>query len=361
MRRTSLYQAHVAAGARMVDFTGWEMPVHYGSQIDEHHQVRSDAGMFDVSHMTVVDIRGPQSREFLAYLLANDVAKLQQPGTALYSCMLNEQGTVIDDLIAYFLAEEWFRLVVNAATRDKDLAWLECQGAAFSVAITEHHELAMIAVQGPQARASVLSLLPTEDATEAGALKPFTAEHHGDLFIARTGYTGEDGFEVSLPAHQAHDFWQRLLEAGVVPCGLGARDTLRLEAGMNLYGQDMDENVTPLESGLGWTVAMKDKRRFIGRGALESQKAEGVSRRLVGLVLEGRGILRPLQRVLTTRGEGETTSGGFAPTLQKAIAFARIPAGADDSCEVEIRGKLLPARIVRVPFVRNGAACEGIL
>jgi aminomethyltransferase len=361
MRRTPLYHAHVAAGARMVDFTGWEMPIHYGSQIDEHHQVRNDAGMFDVSHMTVVDIRGPQAREFLSYLLANDVAKLQQPGKALYSCMLKEKGTVIDDLITYFLAEDWFRLVVNAATRDKGLAWLERQGAAFSVAITEHHELAMIAVQGPQARARVLSLLPPEDATAASALKPFTAEHHGDLFIARTGYTGEDGFEVSLPADQAEDFWQRLVEAGVTPCGLGARDTLRLEAGMNLYGQDMDEDVTPLESGLGWTVAMKDERRFIGREALEAQKAEGVSRRLVGLVLEGRGILRPHQKVLTTRGEGETTSGGFAPTLQKAIAFARIPAGAEDSCEVEIRGKLLPARIVKAPFVRNGAACEGIL
>ncbi len=361
MRRTPLYQAHLAAGARMVDFTGWELPIRYGSQIDEHHQVRNDAGMFDVSHMTVVDIRGPRTRQFLSYLLANDVAKLQQPGKALYSCMLKEQGTVIDDLISYFLTGEWFRLVVNAATRDKDLAWLERQGAAFSVAITEQQELAMIAVQGPQARAKVLSLLPAEDATALAALKPFTAEQHGDLFIARTGYTGEDGFEVSLPAGQAEDFWQRLLEAGVAPCGLGARDTLRLEAGMNLYGQDMDEDVTPLVSGLGWTVAMKDDRRFIGREALEAQKAEGVSQQLVGLVLEGRGILRPHQKVLTARGEGETTSGGFAPTLQKAIAFARIPAGAGDSCEVEMRGKLLAARIVKAPFVRNGAACEGIL
>jgi len=361
MRRTPLYQSHVAAGARMVDFTGWEMPIHYGSQIDEHHRVRNDAGMFDVSHMTVVDIRGPQTREFLSHLLANDVAKLQQPGAALYSCMLKEQGTVIDDLIAYFLAEEWFRLVVNAATRDKDLAWLERQGAAFSVAITEQPELAMIAVQGPQARARVLALLNEDQAVAADALQPFTAEHYGDLFIARTGYTGEDGFELTLPAEQAENFWQRLLEAAVAPCGLGARDTLRLEAGMNLYGQDMDEDVTPLESGLGWTVAMKDNRGFIGREALETQTARGISLRLVGLVLEGRGILRPRQKVLTARGEGETTSGGFAPTLRKAIALARIPAGADDSCEVEIRGKLLPARIVKVPFVRNGVACQGIL
>jgi aminomethyltransferase len=361
MRQTPLYKAHMAAGARMVNFSGWKLPINYGSQVEEHHQVRKDSGMFDVSHMTVVDIRGSQAREFLSFLLANDVAKLQQPGKALYSCMLTEQGTVIDDLIAYFLAEDWFRLVVNAATRDKGLAWLERQGATFSVAITEHHELAMIAVQGPQARDKVLSLLPEEDAAAAAALKPFTAEYHGDLFIARTGYTGEDGFEVSLPADQAEVFWQSLLQAGVTPCGLGARDTLRLEAGLNLYGQDMDEAVTPLESGLGWTVAMKDVRKFIGRDALESQKAEGVRRRLVGLVLEGRGILRPHQRVLTASGGGETTSGGFSPTLQKAIAFARISVGEAVSCEVEIRGKLLPARIVKAPFVRNGEACEGIL
>jgi aminomethyltransferase len=345
----------------MVDFTGWEMPIHYGSQINEHHQVRTDAGMFDVSHMTVVDIRGPQTREFLSFLLANDVARLHQPGKALYSCMLNGQGTVIDDLITYYIEKGWYRLVVNAATRDKGLAWLERQGGDFSVAITEHHELAMIAVQGPQARGKVISLLPKDDAEDAIELLPFTAAQFGDLFIARTGYTGEDGFEISLSADQAEEFWLSLLDAGVTPCGLGARDTLRLEAGMNLYGQDMDENVTPLESALGWTVAMKDERKFIGREALEIQKAAGVPRRLVGLVLEGRGILRPHQRVLTTAGEGETTSGGFSPTLQKAIAFARVPVGGDDACEVEIRGKLLAARVVKPPFVRNGKACEGIL
>jgi len=357
----------------MVDFTGWEMPINYGSQIDEHHHVRKDAGMFDVSHMTIVDIRGPQTRDFLTYLLANDVARLHAPGKALYSCMLNEQGGVIDDLIAYFIEEEWFRLVVNAATRDKGLAWLQRKGAEFSVAVTEHHELAMIAVavtehhelamiavQGPQARDKVLPLLPLADAVAAGNLKPFTAMEHGGLFVARTGYTGEDGFEVSIPAGEAEAFWNGLLEAGVAPCGLGARDTLRLEAGMNLYGQDMDEDVTPLESALGWTVAMKDDRRFIGREALEEQKASGLSRKLTGLLLEGRGVMRPHQKVITSEGEGETTSGGFSPTLQKAIAFARVPASAEGSCEVEIRGKRLAARIVKPPFVRNGEACEGI-
>jgi len=361
MRKTPLNEAHLAAGARMVDFTGWEMPIHYGSQMDEHHQVRTGAGMFDVSHMTVVDIRGPQTRAFLSYLLANDVAKLHTPGKAFYSCMLTESGGVVDDLITYFMDEGWFRLVVNATTRDKGLAWLERHGADFSVAVTEHHELAIIAVQGPHAREKVHALVPAEVAAELRELKPFTALSHDELFFARTGYTGEDGYEILLPGGQAEEFWNRLLKEGVAPCGLGARDTLRLEAGMNLYGHDMDEGTSPLVSGLSWTVAMKDDREFIGRAALEEQKSEGVPRKLVGLVLEGRGVLREGQTVITSDGEGITTSGGFSPTLQKAIAFARIPSRAEGSCEVEIRGKYLPARIVAPPFVRNGKVCEGIL
>jgi len=345
----------------MVDFAGWAMPINYGSQLDEHHHVRSDAGMFDVSHMTVVDIRGEQVRDFLSLLLANDVGRLRHPGKALYSCMLNERGGVIDDLIAYFMSEDWFRLVVNAATRDKGLAWLERQSAGFRIAVTEHHELGMIAVQGPQARGKVHALLPAIVVEELLAIGPFTAIESGSMFIARTGYTGEDGYEIMLPAADAVDLWNALLDEGVKPSGLGARDTLRLEAGMNLYGQDMDEDVTPLESGLSWTVAMKDERDFIGRPALEKQKAGGLKNKLVGLVLEGRGVLRPHQKVLTAAGEGMTTSGTFSPTLQRAIAFARVPVGAEDSCSVDVRGKELPARIVRPPFVRNGKACEGIL
>jgi aminomethyltransferase len=337
------------------------MPINYGSQIDEHHHVRNDAGMFDVSHMTVVDINGADARAFLSRLLANDVAKLQTPGKALYSCMLNESGGVLDDLITYYMNEEWFRLVVIAATRDKGLAWLERQGAGFSIAVTEHHEMAVIAVQGPQARAKVHALVPAEAARVLAELKPFSVHLHEELCIARTGYTGEDGYEILLPGTQAEAFWNRLLEQGVAPCGLGARDTLRLEAGMNLYGQDMDESVTPLVSGLSWTVAMKDDRDFIGRAALEQQVLEGVPKKLVGLVLQDRGVLRPGQKVVTAAGEGITTSGGFSPTLEKAIAFARVPAKAADSCEVEIRGKYLKARIVQPPFVRNGKVCEGIL
>jgi aminomethyltransferase len=360
-KRTPLYEAHLAANARMVDFGGWEMPINYGSQIEEHHKVRQAAGMFDVSHMTVVDIHGAGVRNFLSYLLANDVAKLKNPGQAFYSCMLNAQGGVLDDLITYFLDETFFRVVVNAATHDKDMAWISSQASAFEVVVEERQELAMIAVQGPAARQIVLDLLPSGDASKAAEMKPFSAGQFGDLFIARTGYTGEDGFEICLPARLANGLWDRLHAARVAPCGLGARDTLRLEAGMNLYGQDMDESVTPFESGLGWTVALKDERAFIGRDALLDQKTRGVEHKLVGLVLQDRGVLRPGQRILTEAGEGVTTSGSFSPTLQRAIAFARVPKDAVQSCRVDIRGKLLDCKIVSPPFARNGTVCEGII
>ena len=360
-QHTPLYEAHLAAGARMVDFGGWEMPINYGSQIEEHHSVRNAAGMFDVSHMTVVDINGDQARHFLSYLLANDVAKLKSPGRALYSCMLNEQGGVLDDLITYFLHETFFRVVVNAATHDKDMAWIPSQARAFDITVTERPELAMIAVQGPVARETVLSLLPESDATAAAEMKPFGAGQFGELFVARTGYTGEDGFEISLPAESASALWEQLLGANVAPCGLGARDTLRLEAGMNLYGQDMDETVTPLESGLAWTLALKDDRAFMGKDALLEQKERGVKNKLTGLVLQGRGVLRPGQRIVTDAGEGLITSGSFSPTLKKAIAFARLPKEAVGTCQVDMRGKLLDCSIVQPPFARNGTVCEGVI
>ena len=356
--RTPLYDEHLAAGGKIVDFAGWEMPISYGSQLEEHKQVRSDAGMFDVSHMVVVDLSGDRVRDYLRHLLANDVARLKEPGKALYSCMLNESGGVIDDLIVYFLQEDFFRMVVNAATREKDLAWLEQQAAAFSVQVTERPELAMIAVQGPNARDKVLALLAADVREAAAGLEPFFGVLAGDWFIARTGYTGEDGFEIILPANAASGFWQQLRDAGVKPIGLGARDTLRLEAGMNLYGSDMDESTSPLESGLGWTVAWDPPERdFIGRAALEQQRAEGVRRKLVGLLLEGKGVLRNHQQVVTKdAGEGEITSGSFSPTLQRAIAFARVPQDTGETCWVDIRGKLMTARVVKPPFVRNGKA-----
>jgi len=358
--RTPLFDTHVSAGARMVDFGGFDMPVNYGSQIEEHHAVRRDAGMFDVSHMCIIDLRGPRTREFLRYLLANDVVKLVVKGKALYSCMLNERGGVIDDLIVYFQRDDWFRAVVNAGTQEKDIAWIKQHAAAFAVEINVRKDLAMVAVQGPAARnkaAPLLNELVNGLGTAALQLKPFFSVGDDKYFVAWTGYTGEDGLEIMLPATEVASLWKKLLAAGVAQCGLGARDTLRLEAGMNLYGNDMDENLSPLESGLTWTVALEPKdRNFIGRAALEQQMKAGVPRKLVGLLLEDRGVLRGHQKVVTPAGDGEVTSGTFSPTLERSIAFARVPAATGDKVQVDIRGKLLPARVVQYPFVRNGKA-----
>ena len=364
-QKTILNDAHRALGAKMVDFGGWDMPLNYGSQIEEHHQVRRDAGMFDVSHMTVVDLHGARTREFLRHLLANSIDKLKVQGKALYSCMLNEQGGVIDDLIVYFFDEAHFRLVVNAATRAKDLAWIEQQAKAFDIEVKERPDFAMIAVQGPNARAKVVGLLHEVDRPRIEKLGKFVAAaaqgpHGMPLFIARTGYTGEDGFEIIVPVEHAVALWEALAAAGVAPAGLGARDTLRLEAGMNLYGQDMDESVLPWEANLGWTIALDEGRDFIGRAALEAQKAAGVPRVMVGVVLDEKGVLRHGQKVLTANGEGEILSGSFAPTLNKAVAFARIPAGDPGDIRVDIRGREVPVRLVKYPFVRDGKACEGI-
>ena len=350
--RTPLYDSHVAQGARMVDFGGWDMPVHYGSQVEEHHAVRRDAGMFDVSHMTVVDIRGEDARAYLRRLMANDVDRVG-PGRALYTAMLNETGGVLDDLIVYKSGDEDFRVVVNCATREKDLAWMEQQASGFGVEIRERPELAMLSIQGPQARERLAGLLDGEAQGAVRELRPFRFVMDGDWMVATTGYTGEDGVEIVLPGEQAPALWKKMAGAGIAPCGLGARDTLRLEAGLNLYGNDMDENVTPLEANMGWTVAFTDGRDFIGREALEKQQQDKHPL-LVGMVLEGRGVLRPHQAVVTEQGEGEVTSGTFSPTLGESIALARLPAEATGEARVQIRKRELPVRIVRPPFVRNG-------
>ncbi len=354
-RKTVLNAVHREMGARMVPFGGWDMPVHYGSQIEEHHAVRRDAGMFDVCHMTVVDLRGARARAFLSRLLANDVAKLQVAGKALYSCMLHPDGGVIDDLIVYYLAEDWFRMVVNAGTTDKDIAWLQQQAPAFGVEVRPRFDLGMIAVQGPHARNKALGLMVESLRDAAAALKPFSAVSDGHWFVARTGYTGEDGFEIVLPEGETEALWRDLARVGVRPCGLGARDTLRLEAGMNLYGQDMDESVTPLASGLGWTVAMADQHDFIGREVLEAQRASGDMPVFSGVVLEDRGVLRSHQKLFDGEREvGEITSGGFSPTLDRSIGMARLAADTGDRLTVDIRGRKLPLRRVKMPFVRNG-------
>ena len=358
-RTTVLNATHRALGARMVDFGGFDMPLHYGSQLEEHDAVRGDAGMFDVSHMRIVDVRGGTPREFLRYALANNVDKLKTPGKALYSCLLREDGGVLDDLIVYFLAEDFFRLVVNASTAEKDIAWLDGLRAriAPTLSLTPRVDLAMIAVQGPNARAKAWTALPGSEPASA-ALTPFTGAAcwttRGEIFIARTGYTGEDGFELMLPAERATEIWEALRTSGVRPCGLGARDTLRLEAGMNLYGQDMDETVTPLESGLAWTGDLNAPRDFVGKAALASRKRD---RSLFGLLLvDAGGVLRAHQVVRTAAGDGEVTSGTFSPTLKRSIALARLPSSTTvgDAVKVAVRDKELAARVVKPPFVRNG-------
>ncbi len=357
-RRTPLYDEHVRLGARLTDFGGWEMPLHYGSQLEEHHRVRRAAGMFDVSHMLALDVRGAGARSFLQQLLANDVGRLTLPGKALYSCLLREDGGILDDLIAYFLDEEWFRLVVNAGTADKDLAWILAQrdrlapGLDPALAVQPRRDLAIIAVQGPQARTGVWQARP-ELRQPTEALAVFQGIPIEAWFVARTGYTGEDGFEIILPADRAVQLWQELLAAGVAPCGLGARDTLRLEAGMSLYGQDMNESVTPYEAGLAWTVAMKDDREFIGRRALEARAPRF---QMLGLVLRDKGVLRAHQKLHSAHGTGEITSGTFSPTLGCSIALARLPLPCrpGEPVEVGIRERWLQAEIVKYPFVRMG-------
>ncbi len=355
LKNTPLHDLHKAAGARMVDFGGWDMPVNYGSQIEEHHAVRRSAGLFDVSHMQAVDVEGPDARAFLRRALANNVDKLKVPGKALYTCMLTEEGGVVDDLIVYFLAEQHFRVVVNAGTAPKDLEWLEALRKRWNAQVTlkPRADLAILALQGPRAREIFWDAYPeTKSATQS--LKPFSAAAVAGLLVARTGYTGEDGFEVMVPAKDAPAMWEKLVAAGARPCGLGARDTLRLEAGMNLYGQDMDERVSPLDSGLAWTVDLKSERDFVGKDAL---RAQGSRAQLVGLVLvDAGGVLRAHQKIETARGEGEVTSGTFSPTMSKSIALARVPSGVaiGDTVHVNVRDKRLAARVVKAPFVRNG-------
>jgi len=354
-QRTPLFDLHLALGAKLVDFGGWDMPLHYGSQVEEHHQVRRDCGIFDVSHMHVIDVAGSQAKPWLQRLLANDVGRLQHTGRALYSAMLATDGGIIDDMIVY-LIDDGYRLVVNAATGAKDLAWMQSQIAGLDVQLKHRCELAMLAIQGPHARQKIAELVTQARAELIHTLKPFEGQQEGDWFIARTGYTGEDGLEIILPAEQACSFFNEMVGAGISPIGLGARDTLRLEAGMNLYGQEIHEEVSPLTANMAWTIAWSPQERdFIGRAALHAERTRGIASKLVGLVLEERGVLRAHQVVrIAEVGEGEITSGSFSPTLSKSIALARVPVATGDRAEVEIRGKWYPVRVVQPTFVRHG-------
>ncbi len=339
----------------MVDYAGWEMPLRFGSEIGEHLAVRHDAGMFDVSHMGMVDIVGSQAKDFLRRLLANDIGKLHHRGSALYSCMLNDEGGILDDLMAFWLDDEHFRLVTNAATRNRDLVWIQGQSRGFDVEVTGRDDLAMIAVQGPNARAKADPYLPPALGQQLQRIGPLHSASGQGWVVARTGYTGEDGYEVMLPNGEALHLWWNLFRAQIKPCGLAARDTLRLEAGLNLYGQDMDDSVSPLECGLEWTVAFEPSaRRFIGRDALERSRGSGIRRQRVGLVLLEPGILRKRQRVKFAWGEGIVTSGGYSPVLRRSIGLARVPTDRHGECQVEIRGHWKRAQVVKPPFIQDG-------
>ena len=354
--RTPLYDAHIQAKGHLVNFHGWEMPIHYGSHLHEHHAVRQDAGVFDVSHMTVLDVLGAGGRQFLRHLLTNDVDNLEHNGKALYTCMCNEHGGIIDDLIVYQRTPDNYRLVLNSATREHDLAWIHSKSQGFAVGLQERTELSMLAVQGPNAYTKLCQVLSPAQIDAISTLTHFESVEIEDWFFARTGYTGEDGFEILLPTKAINAFWVALLAAGVQPCGLGARDTLRLEAGMMLYGQDMDETTTPLESGLAWTVKWEpEDRHFIGRGALLLQKERGASRKMVGLILKDQGIMRSGQPVIVAgHPNGIITSGTYSPTLATSIALARVPAATGNEVLVEIRGKQLHATVTKPRFVKQG-------
>ncbi|MBS0290408.1 MAG: glycine cleavage system aminomethyltransferase GcvT [Proteobacteria bacterium] len=360
MKKTPLYDNHQQLGAVFINFSDWLMPLHYGSQVNEHHLIRQDAGVFDVSHMAIIDVDGVDAMAFLQRVLANDVQKLS-PGKALYSCMLNAGGGVLDDLIVYCLDKERYRLIVNAATQSKDLSWLGQHAAQYVANIHHRQDLALLAIQGPKTFEKMRNVLTPDQFKAIEDLRPFHLIEIGEWCISRTGYTGEVGLEIMLGQNQVQTLWQDLLANEIKPAGLGARDTLRLEAGYNLYGQDMDETVTPLESNLAWTVDWKDPTRdFIGKEALQKKQQKGIHQQLVGLVLLEKGVCRASMPVyvqfpnLSEVKHAKLTSGGFSPTLGCGIGLARLPTGELSSIEVGIRDKKVPAKIVPLPFVKNG-------
>lgn len=332
------------------------MPLHYGSQIEEHYQVRGDVGLFDVSHLNRVDVEGKDAEAFLRYLLTNDVARLQSR-EGFYSCMLMETGGILDDIIVFKYDDTRYRLVMNPGGffHDRNLTWIQDKAHDFDVTVKERHDLAMLSLQGPHTLTCLEQMLGS--GILLGDLAPFQVLVTEQAFISRTGYTGEDGFEIMVASELALPFWQALIEVDAQPCGLGARDTLRLEAGLLLYGSDIDETTSPLVSRLEKTVAWEPAERdFIGRAALEQQRSAGIHQTLAGLILEGHGgILRSQQRIVTSSGAtGLITSGSFSPTLDHAIALARVPSDIGDHCQVHIRYKYCPARVVKPPFVRHG-------
>ncbi len=359
--RTPLYDLAVAFNARFTEFAGWQMPVQFEGIKQEHQTVREHAGMFDISHMGKFLLRGRDLLIHLQTLVPSDLSRLQ-PGAAQYTVLLNPQGGIIDDLIIYdqgtvATGEHQVTLIVNAATTEKDKAWLLANLPPACALEDISRDRVLLAIQGPEAIARLQTYVQ-EDLSQVGRFGHLTGTVLGQpAFLARTGYTGEDGFEVMVPAATGQALWQALAESGVVPCGLGARDTLRLEAAMALYGQDIDDTTTPLEAGLNWLVHLMDTPHFMGRAVLEQQALAGVPRRLVGLQLAGRNIARHDYPVLYAGAPvGRVTSGTLSPTLGYPIALAYVPpalAKVGQALSVEIRGKAYPAEVVKKPFYRR--------
>lgn len=355
LKTTALNAVHRALGARLLCVGGWEMPVNYGSVLAEHHAVRRDCGMFDVSCLMQVDIHGPDARVFLWRLLANNVDKLEQPGRALYSPMLNDDGGVMDDLIVHRLADQHYRLTLDPERAATTRAWLDTWRTHWRQTVTlstPEDGRITLAVQGPNARARVWAVLPEIHAVTA-MLPAWAHVQVGACFVASTGYTGEQGFEITLPAPQGLALWHALRAIGVTPCGVGARDSLRTEAGLRLHGRDLDASLSPLDAGLGWAVDMTDGRDFIGRQAM---LARGQQWRFLGLQLLGKGLLRDQQSVLTEHGPGQITSASYSPTLDAYIALARLPMGVavGDLAHASLRGRPLPVRVMPPRFVHHG-------
>ncbi|MGB3642725.1 MAG: glycine cleavage system aminomethyltransferase GcvT [Rivularia sp. (in: cyanobacteria)] len=362
LARTPLFTVVQELKARLTSFGGWEMPVQFSGISKEHEAVRSSAGMFDISHMGKFTLQGKNLVSQLQRLVPSDLSRLV-PHQAQYTVLLNPNGGIIDDIIFYYQGEDNTGLqkgfiIVNAATTAKDKAWLLEQLDTQQVEFQDlSAEKVLLAIQGPKAT-EILQKFVEEDLTPVKAYGHLDATVLGKpAFLARTGYTGEDGFEVMVEPSVGIELWQKLIEAGVIPCGLGARDTLRLEAAMALYGQDVDDTTTPLEAGLGWLVHLDTKGDFIGRKALEQQKANGVQRKLVRLQMQGRNIARHGYPVLSAgKKVGEITSGTLSPTLGYPIALAYVPtelAKVDNQLEIEIRGKTYPATVVKRPFYRS--------
>ncbi len=355
LKRTPLYDCHLEAGAKMVDFAGWEMPVQYTGVIEEHRAVRTAAGLFDVSHMGEVGVRGAGAEAFLQRLTPNDVSKLV-PGRAHYSGLLTDRATYIDDILVYKLGGEDFMVVVNASNAPRDFEWIASRAEGQAEVTDESERYALLALQGPRA----LGMLAPLASPDVSALKYYGfAQGTVDgapALISRTGYTGEDGFEIYLAPEHAPGVWRKLLAAGATPAGLGARDTLRLEAAMALYGHEIDESTTPFEAGLNWVVKL-DKGEFLGRDALAAQKAAGIGRKLVGFEVRGRGIARQGHTVVSESGPvGVVTSGTWSPTFEKALGLAYVPpemAAPGTPLAIDVRGKPLPAVVVETPFYKR--------